>query len=164
MESLDTVVKTRQKRVLVPLPALGCAAEAEVAGRSIFRLRLMPGLRVPPPRTPEARALARDLRRWLRDGRPGFWRAAPDLTPFQRRVLDYVARIPRGETRTYGEVARALRTGPRAVGQALGANPTPLLIPCHRVVASSGIGGFSGPGIRMKKRLLRLEGGLSETL
>jgi len=153
-----------RRRILVPLPALGCAAEAEVEGRKVLRLRLKIGTRAPPLRNPEARALARDLERWLQGDGAGSWEAAPDLTPFQRRVLGYVARIPRGETRTYGEVARALGTGPRAVGRALGANPTPLLIPCHRVVASDGIGGFSGPGIGMKRRLLRLEGRVRETL
>ncbi|MEM3085626.1 MAG: methylated-DNA--[protein]-cysteine S-methyltransferase [Halobacteria archaeon] len=145
------------RRLLVPLPALGCAAEAEVEGRRVLRIRLKRGRRASAPRNPEARALFRALERWVESGRAGSWRAAPRLTPFQRKVLGHVARIPRGETRTYGEVARALGTGPRAVGRALGANPVPLLIPCHRVVAAGGIGGFSGPGVGTKRRLLALE-------
>ncbi len=146
------------KRVWVPLPSLGCAAEAEVEGWRVLRLRLRPGSRSPTPRSGAGRALARDLERWLRGWGSGRWKADPILTPFQRRVLCHVATIPRGETRTYGDVARALGTGARAVGQALGANPVPLFIPCHRVVASDGIGGFSGPGVGAKRRLLRLEG------
>ncbi len=78
-------------------------------------------------------------------------------TAFQRRVWGVVAEIPRGETLTYGQVARQVGcASPRAVGQALGANPFPLVVPCHRVVSAEGIGGFSC-GIALKKALLRLE-------
>ena len=68
-------------------------------------------------------------------------------------------RIPYGETRTYGDLARRLgREGAaRAIGTASGANPLPLLIPCHRVVAADGLGGYSG-GPALKRRLLTLEG------
>jgi methylated-DNA-[protein]-cysteine S-methyltransferase len=62
---------------------------------------------------------------------------------FQRRVWAMIASIPRGETRTYGDIARMLRSAPRAVGQACGTNYFPLVIPCHRVVAANGIGGFA---------------------
>ncbi|MHB8668274.1 MAG: methylated-DNA--[protein]-cysteine S-methyltransferase [Burkholderiales bacterium] len=64
-------------------------------------------------------------------------------TAFQRRVWEQIAAIPLGETRTYGELARALRSAPRAVGQACGTNYFPLVIPCHRVVAADGLGGFA---------------------
>jgi len=64
-------------------------------------------------------------------------------TVFQRRVWEQIAAIPLGETRTYGELARALRSAPRAVGQACGTNYFPLVIPCHRVVAATGLGGFA---------------------
>lgn len=64
-------------------------------------------------------------------------------TAFQRRVWQQISAIPWGETRTYGELARALRSAPRAVGQACGANYFPLVIPCHRVVAAKGLGGFA---------------------
>lgn len=83
------------------------------------------------------------------------------LTPFQRRVLEEVRRIPRGETVTYGEVA--MRAGrpkaARAVGNVLKRNPLPLIIPCHRVVGRRGIGGYTG-GIELKLRLLKIEGAL----
>ncbi|MBF0426158.1 MAG: MGMT family protein, partial [Magnetococcales bacterium] len=65
---------------------------------------------------------------------------------------------PRGEVRTYRQLAQLLGTAPRAIGQAVGANPIPILIPCHRVVAMRGLGGYSGPGgLTSKERLLRLE-------
>jgi methylated-DNA-[protein]-cysteine S-methyltransferase len=64
-------------------------------------------------------------------------------TPFQQRVWQAISEIPCGTVRTYGQLARALGSAPRAVGQACGANYFPLLIPCHRVVGANGIGGFS---------------------
>ncbi len=82
-------------------------------------------------------------------------------TPFQRRVLQAASRIPWGEVWTYGQVARAIGKpqASRAVGQALGRNPVPIVVPCHRVVASDGgLGGYSGGGgLESKKWLLRLE-------
>ncbi len=80
-------------------------------------------------------------------------------TPFRRRVWDLLLRIPRGKVRSYGEVCLELGSGsPRAVGQAVGANPVPILVPCHRVVAGDGrLGGFSG-GLDRKVALLALEG------
>jgi methylated-DNA-[protein]-cysteine S-methyltransferase len=81
------------------------------------------------------------------------------LTPFQRRVLKTLEEIPYGEVRSYQWVAARIGNPKacRAVGAACGANPVPILIPCHRVVARDGsLGGFSS-GIEIKKRLLRLE-------
>jgi AraC family transcriptional regulator of adaptative response/methylated-DNA-[protein]-cysteine methyltransferase len=86
----------------------------------------------------------------------------PGLTPFQRAVYRVVARIPKGETRTYAQVASAIGRpkAVRAVGNALNRNPFAPLVPCHRVIRSDGsVGGFaSGP--RKKKALLRREGAL----
>lgn len=62
---------------------------------------------------------------------------------FQRKVWAAISSIPRGETRTYGQIAGYIRSAPRAVGQACGANGFPLIVPCHRVTASGGLGGFS---------------------
>lgn len=79
-------------------------------------------------------------------------------TAFQRRVWAQIAAIPRGQTRRYGDLARALGSAPRAVGQACGTNYFPLVIPCHRVVAAQGLGGFAhssgGYLIEIKRRLL----------
>jgi methylated-DNA-[protein]-cysteine S-methyltransferase len=79
-------------------------------------------------------------------------------TAFQRRVWQLIASIPCGETRSYGELARLLKSAPRAVGQACGTNYFPLVIPCHRVVAANGLGGFAhssgGYLIEVKRALL----------
>jgi methylated-DNA-[protein]-cysteine S-methyltransferase len=64
-------------------------------------------------------------------------------TPFQHKVWDTIRAIPRGAVRTYGDVARHIGSAPRAVGQACGANWFPLVIPCHRVTAATGLGGFA---------------------
>jgi len=79
-------------------------------------------------------------------------------TPFQCNVWETLLKIPHGQTRTYGWVARAIGRpkASRAVGQACGANPISLIIPCHRVTAQSNLGGFSS-GLTIKKRLLEIE-------
>jgi O-6-methylguanine DNA methyltransferase len=85
-------------------------------------------------------------------------------TSFQKKVLRRVMKIPYGKTMTYGEVARAAgKSGAaRAVGAVNAANALPLVIPCHRVVASKGLGGYGG-GIAMKKALLEMEGAAPHT-
>ncbi|HUO10874.1 MAG TPA: methylated-DNA--[protein]-cysteine S-methyltransferase [Phycisphaerae bacterium] len=83
------------------------------------------------------------------------------LSPFQQAVLNVTATIPRGQRLTYGEVARKIGKprASRAVGAALGANPWPVLIPCHRVIGANGsMTGFSAPGgIEVKRRMLEME-------
>lgn len=77
---------------------------------------------------------------------------------FQRRVCSAITAIPHGETRTYGEIATGLGVSAQSVGRGCGGNPLPLLIPCHRVLGASGLGGFSGgAGIDTKVWLLRHE-------
>lgn len=77
----------------------------------------------------------------------------------QARFLALLLAIPYGHTRTYGELARDLSLPAQAVGQACGANPLPVLVPCHRVLAANGLGGYSGVGgVETKVALLRLEG------
>jgi methylated-DNA-[protein]-cysteine S-methyltransferase len=82
-----------------------------------------------------------------------------DGTTFHKEVWAELSRIPYGETISYGELARRVGRpkGPRAVGQANGRNPIPIIVPCHRVLASSGIGGYGG-GLPMKRTLLAVEG------
>ena len=101
------------------------------------------------------------------------YRADPDVrfdlplavegTPFQRRLWEALCEIPRGKTLTYGELARRLGAEPRAAGQACGDNRLPIVIPCHRVVAANGIGGFAhsrgGYLIEAKRWLLMHECG-----
>ena len=81
-------------------------------------------------------------------------------TDFQKRVWAAMRDIPYGETATYGGMAMALGSGPRAVGMACGRNPLPIVVPCHRVLASGGReGGYSGgQGLKTKHKLLALEG------
>ncbi|MGI4720974.1 MAG: methylated-DNA--[protein]-cysteine S-methyltransferase [Janthinobacterium lividum] len=85
-------------------------------------------------------------------------------TDFQRRVWDEISSIPRGSVKTYGQLAKLIGSAPRAVGQACGANWFPLIIPCHRVTASGGLGGFAsqddenGFHLSVKRWLLRHEG------
>ena len=82
-----------------------------------------------------------------------------DGTPFQQEVWAELSRIPYGETISYGELARRVGrpSAPRAVGQANGRNPIPIIVPCHRVLASNGIGGYGG-GLKVKRALLAVEG------
>ena len=82
-------------------------------------------------------------------------------TPFQRRVWKAISAIACGRVVTYGEIAQQIGSGPRAVANACGANNLPLIIPCHRVVAKNGMGGYmSGQqdGLKIKKWLLKHEG------
>ena len=87
---------------------------------------------------------------------------APAGTPFQQAVWHAMSEIPYGKTRSYGDLARQLDSGPRAIGTACGRNPLPILIPCHRVLASGArIGGYTSPGgLDTKRLLLKLEGAL----
>lgn len=89
----------------------------------------------------------------------------PAGTMHQQKVWNQIQCIPVGSTITYGELAKKIKSGPRAVGTACGANPYPLISPCHRVVAAQGIGGFmkeNSPGLhrQIKIWLLRHEGAI----
>tara|TARA_B100000427_G_C15267993_1_gene489654 strand:- start:223 stop:684 length:462 start_codon:yes stop_codon:yes gene_type:complete len=80
-------------------------------------------------------------------------------TKFQRRVWDQLRKVPYGKTTSYGQIAKRLRTSPRAVGGALGRNNLMMSVPCHRVVAKDGrLTGFTSVGgIKAKRRLLKIE-------
>ncbi len=98
---------------------------------------------------------------------PWEWIDQSSWTPFQYQVYAWIAKIPHGETRTYGWVAQRIGkdTATRAVGQSLKKNPLPIFIPCHRVVAADSLGGFLGasdpedPELNLKRKLLSLEQG-----
>ena len=115
------------------------------------------------PTTPLAAEAVRQLITYLRD--PSIEFTLPlraSGTVFQRRVWEQIAAIPPGKTHTYGQLAKNLKNAPRAVGQACGANPFPLVVPCHRVVATGGgLGGFARHGggflLDVKRWLLQHE-------
>lgn len=126
--------------------------------------RRHPGSVEAPPPAPVRDAIAA-VTVLLADGRTDLAWIALDMArvpPFHRRVYELARTIPPGRTMTYGELAEQLGdpTAARAVGQALGANPFAIIVPCHRVLAAGGrSGGFSAPGgIDTKRRLLEIEG------
>ena len=130
------------------------ALRAELARRRVAR---------PLVRSDDALAEpARQLEEYFA-GRRRVFDLEPDLrfaTPFQRLVLGAASSIPAGAVSTYGDIARSIGQpgASRAVGQALGHNPVPIVIPCHRVLAGGGgMGGYTG-GLEIKKRLLAIEG------
>jgi methylated-DNA-[protein]-cysteine S-methyltransferase len=116
------------------------------------------------PQSLLAKETVRQLRAYLKDPCFAFTLPlAPAGTPYQRRVWDNISGIESGKTLTYGDLAQAIGSGPRAVGNACGANPYPLVVPCHRVVAANrGLGGFArqrgGFLLDVKRWLLRHEG------
>ena len=128
-------------------------------------LRHSPGLRSASPPA-QVQAVIDDARRYFAGERVGFTDVPVDLgtpEPFYDRVYAAVRALGWGETATYGAIAGMLGAGPeyaRDVGQAMAANPVPLIVPCHRVTAANGrIGGFSAPGGSLSKaRMLEIEG------
>ncbi len=110
-----------------------------------------------------ARRVGEQLQRYFSD--PAWVFDLPlDLqgTDFQRTVWEQLQRIPAGTSTTYGQLAQALNTSPRAVGNACRANPCPIVVPCHRVVAAGGVGGYAGRTggrpLAVKRWLLEHEG------
>ncbi|MFN4148047.1 MAG: methylated-DNA--[protein]-cysteine S-methyltransferase [Rhodocyclaceae bacterium] len=142
-----------------PVFALGICCDDEAVTGIDF---LEPQAEISPV-TALAREAVRQLRAYLQQPRFAFTLPLkPAGTAFQRRVWAGIAAIPPGATRTYGELARSLGSSARAVGNACGANPYPLVIPCHRVVATYGLGGFNrqrgGFLLEVKRWLLAHEG------
>lgn len=137
-----------QAIVAAPGFCLGIAADSD----QLTAIEFLPPQAELAPANPLAAEAVRQLRAWLDD--PAYLFTLPLQpagTPFQRRVWQQIAAIPCGATRRYGDLAHDLATAPRAVGQACGANPYPVLVPCHRVVAASqglndGLGGFNRQG------------------
>jgi len=148
-------------KLRTPFAVLGVATD----GRAVTRLAYLPrDERATAPADAVAERAVRELERYLDDPQFRFTvPLAPGGTAFQQRVWGALGGIPPGQSRTYGEVARSVRSAPRAVGQACGANRIALIIPCHRVVGSLGaLGGFmnstqSDP-VSIKRWLLAHEG------
>lgn len=115
------------------------------------------------PRDALAAETVRQLRAWFDEPRQPFdLPLAPADTPFRARMREAMCAIPPGRTRTYGEIAAEIGSVARAVGGACRHNPLAIIVPCHRVVARDGIGGYSGDwgrgaALSHKQRLLALE-------
>ncbi len=146
---------------IIPAPfgALGITCTSDVITEIRF---LPPGTAARAPTTAIARSAADQLKVWLQDASATFnLPLAPAGTPFQRRVWTAISAIPAGERRSYGDISTELGSAARAVGQACGANPYPIVVPCHRVVAKHALGGFAnargGFLIETKQWLLRHE-------
>lgn len=112
---------------------------------------------------PVAREIIRKLDCYLKEGSQSLgitvdWKNL-DGTTFQKRVWRKISQIPHGQVKTYGELARSVKKPKafRAVGTACGKNPVLLAIPCHRVIGVGGLGGFSGGGLTLKRKLHILE-------
>ena len=112
----------------------------------VVRVDFVPEDVVPKPAASAAgRRVAREFERYFLDATRRFSvPLAISGTPFQQRVWQGLLEIPAGETRTYGELARQLGSGARALGNACRRNPVPVIVPCHRVIGANGIGGYSG--------------------
>jgi methylated-DNA-[protein]-cysteine S-methyltransferase len=148
-------------KLRAPFCVLGIASDGTALTRVTY-LPLTERALAPADRVTE-RAMD-ELTRYLADPEFRFTvPLAPAGTAFRQRVWSVLSAIPPGQSRTYGEVARLVRSAPRAVGQACGANPIALIIPCHRVVGALGkLGGFmnaeQGDPIAIKRWLLTHEG------
>lgn len=147
------------------LPAPMCRLGARFDGDALTRLDFLP-VDTPVSAQLDARAqhLARELAAyWTRPTHAFDLRFELAGTPFQQRVWRALMAIPAGQPTTYGTLAKQLGTAARAVGQACGSNPLPIVVPCHRVVAANGLGGFmhaaAGTPLDVKTWLLAHERG-----
>jgi methylated-DNA-[protein]-cysteine S-methyltransferase len=114
-----------------------------------------------PPETYLAKELERQFKSYFKHPTFKFdLPLKPFGTAFQQRVWAEIEKIDCGEVKTYGELATAIKSAPRAVGQACGSNPYPLIVPCHRVISATGIGGFAhqaGEGFHRNVKLWLLQ-------
>jgi methylated-DNA-[protein]-cysteine S-methyltransferase len=144
--------------VASPFGYMGIRSEAECLLELVY---LPPRFQEKSPSDAISANLAQQMERYFDDPDFQFQINLPSVgSAFQNRVWQAINAIPRGQVQTYGQVAKHIRSAPRAVGQACGANRFPLIIPCHRVVAAQGLGGFAhdntedGFYLRVKKFLL----------
>lgn len=154
-----TAARAYQARLATPFGIVGVRTEGDVLAEIVYLPRSAGALA---PENALAERACAQIEKYVADPAYRFKLPLKQLgTAFQRRVWEQISAVPLGQTRTYGELARALRSAPRAVGQACGTNYFPLVIPCHRVVAASGLGGFahnsSGYLIEVKRWLLAHE-------
>ena len=128
--------------VAAPFGAIGVRTEGDFISELVY---LPPRFSEKTPTDHVSEKAAQEIEAYFRD--PNFRFTVPTKkigSPFQQKVWAAISAIPRGEVLTYGKVAKHIQSAPRAVGQACGANWFPLIIPCHRVTAAGGLGGFAG--------------------
>jgi len=149
-----------QAKLETPFGILGIrCTEEELTGIGF----LAPGAAPQPPRNALARMACEQLSAYVADADFRFTLPlSPGGTVHQNKVWQAMCAIPRGQVQTYGDLAAQIRSSPRAVGQACGNNPIPIVIPCHRVVGKAGLGGFMhhsvGYALDIKRWLLAHEG------
>ncbi|MES2298982.1 MAG: methylated-DNA--[protein]-cysteine S-methyltransferase [Pseudomonadota bacterium] len=149
--------------VKAPFGAIGIRVDAGMLRELVY---LPPHFHEKDALDPVSERAAQQVAAYLADPDFPFTLALPEVgSAFQRKVWQAIASIPRGSVRSYGQVAKLIGSAPRAVGQACGANWFPLVIPCHRVTAAGGLGGFSnhddenGFHLGVKRWLLAHEAG-----
>ncbi|KGR96507.1 methylated-DNA--[protein]-cysteine S-methyltransferase [Burkholderia sp. ABCPW 111] len=144
-----------------PFGKMGIRTDASVVREIVY---LPESMKSVAPDTTLAKRAVRQIERYFERASAGFDLPLAEVgTPFQHRVWSAIGAIAPGVVLTYGQLAKQIGSAPRAVGQACGANYFPLVIPCHRVVASGGIGGFAnhdddGYYLKVKRWLLAHEG------
>jgi len=156
---MNTLLESYQAKLAAPFAVLGIRTMGERVAGIEYLPRAAATLK---PQNAFAREVCRQLSAYLK--KPSFEFDLPfeyDGTDYQKKVWKAVHAIPSGSVLSYRDVARKIGSAPRPVGTACGANLIPLLIPCHRVVASGGIGGFMhsrrGAPIDVKRWLLHHE-------
>jgi methylated-DNA-[protein]-cysteine S-methyltransferase len=148
-----------QAKLKVPFGVLGIRCD----DRALLGIDFLPATEKPQRATSAfAKTVCEQLLRYVENPGAKFTLPLkPSGTLHQQKVWRAMSNIPRGKTRSYGELAAELKSGAQAVGQACGANPIPIIIPCHRVVGKSGLGGFmrhaSGASLDIKRWLLAHE-------
>jgi methylated-DNA-[protein]-cysteine S-methyltransferase len=151
--------------IAAPFGGLGILTELVDGSLMLSKIEYLPTTTaLVSPKNQLAREAEKQLKAYFRNPHYQFDLPLKPLgTDHQKRVWSSIQTIPVGKTKTYGEIANKIKSGPRAVGRACGANPYPLIAPCHRVVSAQGIGGFmkeDAPGLyrQIKLWLLRHEG------
>jgi methylated-DNA-[protein]-cysteine S-methyltransferase len=137
---------------------VGLYVIAEVDGKTVRSIEMTDEK---PAFRQQRTAFIKALEKYFATGKDQFSSFDPDytgMTPFRKRVMQELRKVPAGSTVTYGELASTAGSpgAAHAVGNVMATNPVPLFVPCHRVVATNGLGGFTG-GLDVKRALLRLE-------
>jgi methylated-DNA-[protein]-cysteine S-methyltransferase len=152
-------MKVYQARLLTPFAVLGIVTDQDHLTEIDFLPAATAAL---DPQNPLAREACAQLQAYLADPQFRFeLPLRPCGTPYRHKVWQALLKIPAGQSETYGALARRLGSAPRAIGQACGANPIPVIIPCHRVLGKDGLGGFmnhsDGGPLQIKRWLLEHE-------